>query len=213
MEDALWSAIERLAPLRPEFVSVTYGAGGSTRERTHATVARILRETDLKPAAHLTCVAATKEEVDAVARDYWDARRPPHRGAARRFRRRPRQHVRAASRRLRQRGRSRRRPQENRALRDFRRRLSREASRKPVACRRHGQPQGQGRCRRRPHHHAVRLRQHALPALPRARARRRHLGTDHARHRADPQLQAGGELCRQGRCQRALVARAPLRRA
>lgn len=72
MEAALWSAIERLAPLRPEFVSVTYGAGGTTRERTHATVARILNETDLKPAAHLTCVAATKAEVDAVARDYWD---------------------------------------------------------------------------------------------------------------------------------------------
>ncbi len=73
METALWSAIERLAPLRPEFVSVTYGAGGSTRERTHATVARIIRETPLRPAAHLTCVDATKEEVDAVARDYWDA--------------------------------------------------------------------------------------------------------------------------------------------
>jgi methylenetetrahydrofolate reductase (NADPH) len=72
MEAVLWSSIERLAPLRPEFVSVTYGAGGTTRERTHATVARILNETDLKPAAHLTCVAATKEEVDAVARDYWD---------------------------------------------------------------------------------------------------------------------------------------------
>jgi methylenetetrahydrofolate reductase (NADPH) len=72
MEATLWTAIERLAPLRPEFVSVTYGAGGSTRERTHTTVARILRETDLRPAAHLTCVAATKEEVDAVARAYWD---------------------------------------------------------------------------------------------------------------------------------------------
>ena len=73
MEATLWSAIERLAPLHPEFVSVTYGAGGSTRERTHATVARIIRETNLKPAAHLTCVAATKDEVNAVARDYWDA--------------------------------------------------------------------------------------------------------------------------------------------
>jgi len=72
MEAALWAAIERLAPLRPEFVSVTYGAGGSTRERTHATVARIVQETDLKPAAHLTCVAATKDEVNAVARAYWD---------------------------------------------------------------------------------------------------------------------------------------------
>jgi methylenetetrahydrofolate reductase (NADPH) len=72
MEAALWGAIERLAPLRPEFVSVTYGAGGTTRERTHATVSRILRETALKPAAHLTCVAATKDEINAVARGYWD---------------------------------------------------------------------------------------------------------------------------------------------
>lgn len=72
METALWEAIGRLAPLAPDFVSVTYGAGGSTRERTHATVARILRETEIKPAAHLTCVGATREEVDAVARAYWE---------------------------------------------------------------------------------------------------------------------------------------------
>lgn len=73
MEAALWSAIERLAPLAPEFVSVTYGAGGSTRERTHNTVARIVQQTALHPAAHLTCVDATRDEVDAVARAYWDA--------------------------------------------------------------------------------------------------------------------------------------------
>lgn len=72
MEETLWSSITRLAPLGPEFVSVTYGAGGSTRERTHATVTRLLKETPLKPAAHLTCVDATKEEVDAVAKTYWD---------------------------------------------------------------------------------------------------------------------------------------------
>jgi len=72
MEETLWRSIRRLEPLRPRYVSVTYGAGGSTRERTHATVARILRETTLKPAAHLTCVAATKEELDDVIRDYWD---------------------------------------------------------------------------------------------------------------------------------------------
>ncbi len=72
MEAGLWSAIGKLAPLEPEFVSVTYGAGGSTRERTHATVSRILKETALKPAAHLTCVAATKEEVDSVVRSYWE---------------------------------------------------------------------------------------------------------------------------------------------
>ena len=73
MEEALWQAINRLAPLAPEFVSVTYGAGGSTRERTHATVARIVKETGLRPAAHLTCVNATKDEVNEVARAYWAA--------------------------------------------------------------------------------------------------------------------------------------------
>ena len=73
MEETLWSSISRLAPLGPEFVSVTYGAGGSTRERTHATVTRLLRETQLKPAAHLTCFHAVKDEVDAVAKAYWDA--------------------------------------------------------------------------------------------------------------------------------------------
>ena len=72
MEETLWRSIRRLEPLRPSYVSVTYGAGGSTRERTHATVARVLKETKLKPAAHLTCVDATREEVDAVIRDYWD---------------------------------------------------------------------------------------------------------------------------------------------
>ena len=73
MEATLWSSIERLAPLKPAFVSVTYGAGGSTRERTHNTVARMVRETALKPAAHLTCVAATKREVDEVVDSYWAA--------------------------------------------------------------------------------------------------------------------------------------------
>ena len=73
METTLWDSIRRLAPLNPEFVSVTYGAGGSTRERTHRTVKRILDETHLKPAAHLTCVDASREEVDEVIRGYWDA--------------------------------------------------------------------------------------------------------------------------------------------
>ncbi|MCP4384927.1 MAG: methylenetetrahydrofolate reductase [NAD(P)H] [Hyphomicrobiales bacterium] len=70
MEEKLWHSIKRLAPLSPSFVSVTYGAGGSTRERTHATVSRILKETPLDPAAHLTCVAATRDEVDGVVRGY-----------------------------------------------------------------------------------------------------------------------------------------------
>ena len=72
MEDALWQSVQRLEPLRPNFVSVTYGAGGSTRQRTHATVARILAETNLRPAAHLTCVGASRAEVDEVVREYWD---------------------------------------------------------------------------------------------------------------------------------------------
>lgn len=70
MEKVLWESIERLAPLAPSFVSVTYGAGGSTRERTHVTVKRILSETALTPAAHLTCVAATRGEIDDIVRGY-----------------------------------------------------------------------------------------------------------------------------------------------
>ena len=72
MAETLWESILTLAPLGPRFVSVTYGAGGSTRERTHATVERILRETEMTPAAHLTCVASSRGEVDAIARDYWE---------------------------------------------------------------------------------------------------------------------------------------------
>lgn len=70
MERNLWEAISRLAPLEPNFVSVTYGAGGSTRERTHSTIARLLKETRLTPAAHLTCVAAPKADVDDVVDQY-----------------------------------------------------------------------------------------------------------------------------------------------
>lgn len=73
MEERLWVAVKRLEPLQPRFVSVTYGAGGSMRERTHNTVRRILNETTLTPAAHLTCVGATREEVDEVAREYWNS--------------------------------------------------------------------------------------------------------------------------------------------
>ena len=72
MESQLWRAVERLAPLAPTFVSVTYGAGGSTRERTHATVRRLLQETSLRPAAHLTCVSATRDEIIEIAREYWN---------------------------------------------------------------------------------------------------------------------------------------------
>jgi len=72
-EEQLWRAIRRLEPLAPAFVSVTYGAGGSTRERTHATVKRIVQETSLSPAAHLTCVSSPRSEIDEIAKSYWDA--------------------------------------------------------------------------------------------------------------------------------------------
>src|ERR1700748_1153399 len=70
MEKSLWDTINRLAPLAPNFVSVTYGAGGSTRERTHSTITRILAETDLTPAAHLTCVGAARGEIDEIVDRY-----------------------------------------------------------------------------------------------------------------------------------------------
>ncbi len=73
LEQQLWTCINRLAPLEPRFVSVTYGAGGTTQARTHATVARIVRETSLVPAAHLTCIGATRGEVKEVARGGWDS--------------------------------------------------------------------------------------------------------------------------------------------
>jgi methylenetetrahydrofolate reductase (NADPH) len=72
-EEQLWQSIRKLEPLDPAFVSVTYGAGGSTRERTHATVKRIVQETGLKPAAHLTCVSSPRAEIDEIVQGYWDA--------------------------------------------------------------------------------------------------------------------------------------------
>jgi methylenetetrahydrofolate reductase (NADPH) len=72
MEATLWQSIERLAALEPRFVSVTYGADGSTRERTHAAVERIIKETDLTPAPHLTCIDASRGEIDEIAREYWN---------------------------------------------------------------------------------------------------------------------------------------------
>lgn len=73
MTETLWESIRTLAPLAPRFVSVTYGAGGSTRERTHATVARIVQDTGIPAAAHLTCVDASREDIAEVAQAYWDA--------------------------------------------------------------------------------------------------------------------------------------------
>lgn len=72
MEATLWNSIDRLSTLAPRFVSVTYGADGSTRERTHAAVARVLKETSLTPAPHLTCIGASRGEINEIAREYWD---------------------------------------------------------------------------------------------------------------------------------------------
>lgn len=72
MEVKLWNAISTLKNLKPDFVSVTYGAAGSTRKRTHETIAKIIKETDLKPASHLTCIGASKEEVNEIVQNYWD---------------------------------------------------------------------------------------------------------------------------------------------
>ena len=84
LEQQLWTCIRRLEPLQPRFVSVTYGAGGSTRQRTHTTVTRIVRETGLVPAAHLTCVNTAREGVDEVAQQYLGGGGSPHSRAARR---------------------------------------------------------------------------------------------------------------------------------
>jgi methylenetetrahydrofolate reductase (NADPH) len=72
MEETMWRSIRRLAPLNPSFVSVTYGAGGTTRDRTHGSVTRIQSEIGIPAAAHLTCVGHTKEEIDQIARSYWN---------------------------------------------------------------------------------------------------------------------------------------------
>jgi methylenetetrahydrofolate reductase (NADPH) len=135
MEETLWESVKTLEPLAPRFVSVTYGAGGSTRARTHATVERIARETTLNAAAHLTCVEASRAEIDDIAREYWAAGvrhivalrgDPPNRASAT-----------AAPGRLQQRGRADRRPEGDRAVRDLGRRLS-------------GKPPGLAQPRRRP---------------------------------------------------------------
>ena len=187
MEETLWRSIRRLEPLHPNFVSVTYGAGGSTRERTHATVARILKETKLKPAAHLTCVAATREEVDAVIRDYWGLgvrhivalRGDPPGGVGARYAPTPGGYVNAAD-----------------LVAGIKNIAPFEIS---VACYPEKHPEiavasmpistcseGQDRRGRDPRHHPVLLRQRDVLPLPRSRARPRHHHPHRARADPDP---------------------------
>ena len=172
MEQTLWASIQRLAPLAPRFVSVTYGADGSTRERTHNVVTRILRETPLTPAPHLTCVGAPRGEILDIARAYWDAgvrhivalRGDPPAGQAGyvphpgrlRLRRRPRA-----------------RPEGRRRLRHLGGRLSRGAPGGAERGVRPRQPARQARRGRDPRHHAVLLRHRRTTCASATGARRR----------------------------------------
>ena len=166
LENQLWACIRRLAPLRPRFVSVTYGAGGSTRARTHSIVSRILRETTLTPASHLTCVDASRDEVDEVARDYWEMG-VRHIVALRGDQPRGRRALRAAPGGLRLRRGPGGGAPPHRALRHQRRRLPGNAPDRPFRRPRPGQPQAEDRRRRDPRHHPVLLRHRHLSALPR----------------------------------------------
>ena len=167
MEQTLWESIQTLEPLQPRFVSVTYGAGGSTRERTHATVERILKETSLTPAAHLTCVGATprRDRCDrprllgrsACATSSPCAATRPSRGP-------PYQPHRDGYRQCRRAG---RRPQDGRAVRHFGRRLSGMPPGFGDAAGRPRQSEAQGRRRRRPRDHPVLLLARLLLPLPR----------------------------------------------
>ena len=159
MERSLWETIKRLAPLSPNFVSVTYGAGGSTRERTHSTIARILTETGLLPAAHLTCVGAARGEIDEIVGRYHDVgvrhivalRGDPPAGIGTAYSTHPDGYQTSADLMAGIKKRHRRH-------RDFGFRLSGKASGEPRLRRRHRRARGQGRCRRDARHHAGVLR-------------------------------------------------------
>ena len=183
MAETLWKSIETLAPLHPRFVSVTYGAGGSTRERTHATVTRLVRETDLTPAAHLTCVGATRDEIDEIARSYWDAGRAPHRRASRRHAR-ARRSLFGPSGGICQCGRAGRRPEGRRAVRGFGRRLSRGAPGFRLRRQRSRQSAPQDRRGRGPGDYPILLLGRQLLPLPRQGRRAAAGDRDRARHPA-----------------------------
>src|SRR5882672_3782542 len=175
MEAQLWNAIRRLAPLRPHFVSVTYGAGGSTRDRTHSTVKRIVDETALKPAAHLTCVGAPRAEIDTVIREYWNAG-VRHIVALR-------GDMAASCESYKAHGDGYQSTAElvsairDCAFRSQRLRLSRETPGFAVRRMGHCHPETENRRRRDARDHAIRLRLRRLRALSRARAESRHKGT------------------------------------
>ena len=172
LEQQLWPASGGWSRCAPRFVSVTYGAGGSTRQRTHATVTRIVRETGLVPAAHLTCVGATREGVDEVARQYWDA------GVRHIVRLRgdapPGRDLPAASEGLFVCRGPRRRAEARCAVRDLRGSLSRGPSPGDITDERPRQPEAQARRRRQSGDHQLLLRHSGLPAIPGPVPGRRH---------------------------------------
>jgi methylenetetrahydrofolate reductase (NADPH) len=193
MEQTLWQSIQRLAPLRPRFVSVTYGADGSTRERTHNVVSRVVRETLLTPAAHLTCIGMDREHVLEIARSYW------HTGV---------RHI-VALRGDAPQGSTGYQPYPGgfayavdlvrglRSVGDFEISVAaypEGASGGPERVLRPGQPEGQARCRRRSRDHAVLLRAERISALSRSLRRGRHHGQPGARHPADHALSADAAL-------------------
>ena len=194
MEARLWDTVTRLEPLRPQFVSVTYGAGGSTRERTARTVRRILNESSLTPAAHLTCVDATRDEVDQVIAEFAEMgvkrfvalRGDPAEGVGARYRPHPGGYANGAE--------LVGALKACRRFRHFGRGLSGKASGKPGFRDRHRHAEAQGRQWRDAGHHPVLLRQRPLRALRRAGAARRHLYSDRARHPAGAQFRAGRQF-------------------
>lgn len=212
METQLWEAIERLAPLAPDFVSVTYSAGGSTRERTHSTVARIVRETAIKPAAHLTCVAATREEIDDVVRAYHEAgvrhvvalRGDPSGGVGTSYEAHPGGYATSTDlvRAIRRNG-------------DFEVSVSayRKATPRARPSIRTSMRQGEDRCGRDARHpHSSCSRTISTSVTSRSRAEGRHRHSDPAGSGGGAELQADGGLCQEDRRQRAAMAGRPFRR-
>ena len=212
MEQDLWESIERLAPLAPDFVSVTYGAGGSTRERTHATVKRILARNAIDPGRASRPASPPRARKSMRSCATYHAAGVRHIVALRGDpdERRGRK-ICAASRRLQQCGRSRRRHQAHRLrFRDFSLGLSGEASRQPDGRGRHRYAQGQGRRRRDPRDYPVLLRERPLFPVSRSRARARHRYPDRARHPAGAELQGGHQLCRSAAAHRCRLDRRAL---
>ena len=211
MEANLWEAATRLEPLNPAFVSVTYGAGGSTRERTHALVERIARETTMKPAAHLTCVGASKDEIWATLRAYRSAgvrhvvalRGDPPTGFDAPYEAAPDGYHSTAE-----------LVSDARRIGDFEVSVGTYPEQHPQSPNppsRHRNPQAEGRRRGDPGDHSVLLRQFCLFPISRCRLGGGDRRSDRAGHLSGPELQANGQFRPQGRREHPAMARRPVR--